>query len=93
MYSYVVVSPADVELGEQAGSSDSCDEFGDEWEWCSVSAGPFVKLPVVLHWSELSVFLFDKEEWGCELAFGLGNVSLVEVFLEECCECFLFWLG
>jgi hypothetical protein len=92
-YSYIVVSPADVELGEQAGSSDSCNEFGDEWEWCGVSAGPFVELLVVLHRSEFPVLFFDEEEWGCELALGLGDVSLVEVLLEECCKCFLFWLS
>jgi hypothetical protein len=93
VYLYVVISPADVELGEQTGSSDSCNELGDEWEWCGVSAGPFVELSVVLYWSEFPVLLFDEEEWGRELAFGFGNVSLVEVFLKECCECFLFWLG
>jgi hypothetical protein len=92
-YPYVVVSPADVELGEQAGSSDSCNEFRDEWEWCGVSTGPFVEFSVVLYWSELSVFLFDEEEWGCKLAFGLGDVSLLEVFLEEGCGCFLLRLG
>jgi hypothetical protein len=46
-----------------------------------------------LYWSQLSVFLFDEEEWSRELAFGLGDVSLVEVFLEERCQCLLFWLG
>jgi hypothetical protein len=93
VYLYVVVSPADVELGKQAGSSDSCDEFGDEWEWGGILAGPFIEFSVVLHRSELPVFLFDKEEWGCELALGLGDVSLVEVLLEECRECCLFWLS
>jgi hypothetical protein len=84
-YSYVIVSPANVELGEQAGSSDSHDEFWDEWEWCGISAGPFIELPVVLYRSKLPVFLFDEEEWGRELTFGLGDVSFVEVFLEERC--------
>jgi hypothetical protein len=55
--------------------------------------GPFVEFPVVLYWSEFPVFLFDEEEWGRELALGLGDVSLIEVFFEERCECFLFWLG
>jgi hypothetical protein len=93
MYSHVVIPPADVKFGEQAGSSDSRNKLRDKWEWCDVSAGPFVELLIVLYWSEFPVFLFNEEEWGCELALGLGDVPFVKVFLEEGCECFLFGLG
>ena len=38
----IVISPMDVELGEQFGVLEFVDEVGDEWEWIGVSSGVFI---------------------------------------------------
>ena len=89
----VVVAPSDVELREEFCSFYSRDKLGDEWEWVAVLYCPFINLPIVLHWPELSVFLFDKEEGRCVGAFRRFDVSLFQMFVHEFGECFLFCLG
>ena len=60
--SYVVVSPADVELSENLGVSQLVHEIGDEGKGVGVADGMFVDVMIVLARAESSILLFDKEE-------------------------------
>jgi hypothetical protein len=66
----VVVSPSYVEFGEQFLSGEVVDQFSDERKWVFIGDSPLVQSSIVLDWSELSVFLFDKEE-----SAGVGGVG------------------
>ena len=61
----VVVTPSDVKLGEQLGVFDLIDEVRDEGEGVGILNGVFIHVAVILIGMEATIFLFDKEEWGC----------------------------
>jgi hypothetical protein len=48
---YVVVSLANVELGEYNGSSEVADEITNEREGVLITNRPGVDFPVILYWS------------------------------------------
>jgi len=57
-----VVAIADVKLCEQVTALKLVNQLRYEQEWVVVFDSPLVKLMVVVDWSELSAFLFNKEE-------------------------------
>ena len=63
----VVVSPSDVELGEDLGIFHLVDEVLDQWERVSVLDSVGVDISIVLAGSEgvRGVLLIDKEEGAC----------------------------
>ena len=72
--SYIVVSPADVELSENLGVSQLVHEIRDEGKGVGVADGMFVDVMIVLAWAESSDLLFDKEKRG-----GLGRVGRADL--------------
>ncbi len=48
---YIVVPPADIELGEVLGSAEFVDELGDQGEQVAILDHHLVQLSVVLHWA------------------------------------------
>jgi hypothetical protein len=62
LYADIVVSLAYVKLGEYDGPSEVTNEVSYEWERVLVMNCPGIDLPVILYWSQLSVFLLDEEE-------------------------------
>jgi hypothetical protein len=62
LYAYIVVSLADVEFGEYDSSTEVTNEVPDERERVLVTNRPGINLPVILYWSQLTVFLLDEEE-------------------------------
>ena len=87
----IVVSPVDVKLGEQFGILELVDKVRDEGEWVGVMGGMFVQISVVLTGAETTVFVFNKEEWGCLGGVRRADLSAVEVFLEEVFSGFPFF--
>ena len=79
----IVVSPANIKLGEQFGVFELVDEVGDEGEWVGVLGGMFVQVAVILTRAEAAIFLLDKEEQGCLGGIRGADFSAIEVFLEE----------
>ena len=60
--SYVIVSPSNVQLGEDMCSREAICEVSDEGEGVLVLDGIRIEAPVVLYRSQLSVsFLYEKE--------------------------------
>jgi hypothetical protein len=59
---YVVVSLADIELGEYDGSAKVANEISDEWEGVLITNRPTIDLAVVLYWSQLPVLFLNEEE-------------------------------
>ena len=64
----VVISPMNVEFGEQCGLLHIIDEFWDEREWIGISDSVGVQVAVILAWTKGSILLWYKEEGG-----GLGG--------------------
>ena len=58
----IVVPPLYIQLRIDHGPSQVSDQCGDEGKRVLVVHRPLVNIPVVLHQSELPVFLLDEEE-------------------------------
>ena len=61
----VVISPTDVELGENLCPLEFIDKVGDEWERVCIMDCVFINIAVVLTGVKTTVFLFNKEERRC----------------------------
>ena len=59
----VVVSPADVELREPSFAFELIDDVISLGQRVVVAFHDSIEFPVVLDGAELSVLLFDEEEW------------------------------
>ena len=79
----IVIPPANVKLSKQFGIFKFVDEVRDEWKGISVLGGMFVQIAVILARAETTIFLLDKEEWGCLGRVGRTDLSAVKVFLKE----------
>ena len=73
--SHIVVSPPDIEFGEDLGVSQFVYEVGDERKGIGVSDGVFVDVAVVLARAKSSVLLFDEEEGRCLGRVGWADFS------------------
>ena len=61
---YVVVSPPNVEFGEDFGVLQLVYKVRDEGKGVSVANGVFIDIAVVLAGAESTIFLFDEKEGG-----------------------------
>jgi hypothetical protein len=52
----------DVKFGEYDSSTEVANEVSNEQERVLVTNRPGINLPVILYWSQLTVFLLDEEE-------------------------------
>jgi hypothetical protein len=60
----VVISGSHVHFRKESGISYFIHQFLDEGKRIAIGDGEGIKLPVVDHWSGLSVLSPSKEEWG-----------------------------
>src|SRR3984957_17950899 len=60
----VVISPANVELGEDFRVLDLVYEFRDQGKRITILHGQGIEFPIVLYRSEVARLLFDEEERG-----------------------------
>src|ERR1700722_1729760 len=60
----IVISPANVEFGEDFRVLDLVYEFGDQRKRITVLHGQGIEFPIVLDGSEVTRLLFDEEEGG-----------------------------
>src|SRR6202789_2139655 len=88
--SNVVVPPSDIQFSEVFGSFYFIRKFGNKREGISVFDGPIIQVPIVLTWSQLPVFLFDEEKWGCHRRLRRSDVSFFQVVFEEFIQFNLF---
>ena len=58
----IVVPPSYIQLGVDHSPSQLSNQCGDEGERVLVAHRPLINVLVILHWSQLPVFLFDEEE-------------------------------
>ena len=61
----IVVSPSDVELGEDFHPLEFINKVGNERKRVCITDSVFIDVVIVLTGSEATVLLFDKEERGC----------------------------
>ena len=79
--SYIVISPSNIELGEDLSISQFIYEVGDERKGIGVTDGVFVDIAIILAGAESSVLLFDEEEGGGLGGVGRADLSRGEVFV------------
>ena len=58
----VIITLANVEFGVESRSAQFVDEIANEWQRVLVTDRIAVDGAIVLHRSELAIFLFDEEE-------------------------------
>ena len=78
---YIVISPPNIEFGEDLSVSQFIYKVGDERKGVGVADGVFVNVAVVLARAESSILLFDKEERGSLGGVGQADLSRGEVFV------------
>ena len=61
--SYVIVSPSNVQFGENVCPRETVCEISDEGKGVLVLDGVRVETSVVLYGSQLSIPFFNEEEW------------------------------
>ena len=71
----VIVSPPNIELGEDGGILDFIDKVGDERQRVGVFDGMLVQVSVILARTESCVFLSYKEEARRLWRFRRSNLS------------------
>jgi hypothetical protein len=59
----IVVSPADIQLGEVVCTPETIYEVGDEQKWVDILNCLGVQCPIVLNQTEGPVLLLDEEDW------------------------------
>jgi hypothetical protein len=79
----VVVSLADIELSEQGASTEVVNSLGNKGGDVPIFLGPFVDWPIILYWSQFSIFLLNKEEVGCIWTPGFTDCSAPQVFFNK----------
>ena len=79
----VVISPMNVELGEQGGLLHVINEFQDEGEWVGISDSVGVQVVIILAWVKGSVLLWYEEEGEGLGGFQGYNLSCLKVFFDK----------
>ena len=79
----VVISPMNVEFGEQGGLLHVIDEFRDEGEWVSILDSVGIQVVVILTWMKGSILLWYKEERGCLGRLRGYDPSCLKVFFDK----------
>ena len=80
---YVVITPTNVELGEEFGLFQFIYEVSDERERVGIMDGMLVEIPVILTGAEFSILLLDKEERRGLRGFRRSDFACLEVFINE----------
>ena len=86
----IIVSPSDVEPGEDFCPLEFVDEVRNEGKRVCVTDGVFVDIAIVLTGSEATVLLFDKEERGRLWGVRGANFACLYIFVKEVLRRFLF---
>jgi hypothetical protein len=68
----IIVALAHIELGEDAGVTNTSDSWGNKQHWIEVSLCQCVRFSIVLDWPVRAVLLLKVEE-------GRGDIGLVRV--------------
>src|SRR3981189_1051455 len=74
-YPHIVISPADVELGEVLRAFKSVDEVVNEGKGVAILSGDQIERSVVLHKAKPSILLFDEEDRGAYRRFQMPNAA------------------
>src|SRR3984957_17523116 len=85
----IVISPADVEFGEDSRVLDLVYEFRDQGEGITVLHGQGIEFPVILDRSEVTRLLFDEEEGGRDWRFRRAETTGFQIFFKEIVELLL----
>ena len=88
----IVVSLAEIHLGEQLSSLQLLGQLSDKGEWIVVLDCVFVKIVVVLYHSLLSIFLRDEEYRRSLRRLKRSDVAFLGLIIYEVRYFFLFLL-
>ena len=79
----VVVTPTNIHLGEDFCGRQHINQFSNEGEGITVFDHSVIEFVIILCGTELSVFLFDKEEGGGHGRGRRSDMSGFDVFCKE----------
>ena len=82
-YADIVIPSAYIELCKIPSTFQPIEEIGDEWDWVTVFHRDIIQMAIILYRSESSIFLFDKEEWGCHWRLRQTDVHFLQVLIKE----------
>ena len=91
--SYIVISPPNIEFGEDLSVSQFIYEVRDERKGVGVADGVFIDVAVVLARAESSILLFDEEERRGLGGVGRADLPRGEVFVQKVFSGFAFIWG
>ena len=86
----IIISPLDVEFGEESGVFHVIDQLRNEWERIPIVDGMAVKVAIILTRMKCSILFRNEEEWGSLWGFGGYNASGLQMFFDESFAGFLF---
>jgi len=86
----IIIPPLNVKLGEDSGVFEFVDDVRDERERILVLDRERVQLMVVLHWTEFTILLLDKEERRSKRGNQGSDITLSGHIIEESIEGGLF---
>src|ERR1700722_19434542 len=86
----IVISPTNVEFGEDVRILDLVYEFGDQRKGVTILHGQGIEFPVVLDRSEITRFLFDEEEGGGDRLFRRTDSTGFQILFKEFVQFLLF---
>ena len=79
----IIVSPVDVELGENFAIFELIYEVGYKGKWVSVLGGVRVKIAIILTGSKGPILFGHEEEWECLSRLEFNDLTIFEVFFNE----------
>ena len=89
--SYIIVSPTDIELGEDASVLEFINDIRNEGEGILTFDRKAIKLSVVLNWLKFTILFLHKEERRGEWGLGFPNVPMVQHVFKEHIKGLLFF--
>jgi hypothetical protein len=79
----IVVSPADIKLGEVTCTPEAIDEIGNEWKWIDILDCLCIQCPIVLEQLERPILLRNKEYQCCHGGLGGADPTQCQILFNE----------
>jgi len=90
---HIVEPPAEVEYGEELGTTEVGQDIGDEGEGVGVLDHDLIQLLIVLYEAKQTILLLDEEHRGSHRGLGWMDAAICKVLLEEVIKLLLFCRG
>jgi hypothetical protein len=76
MYADLVITRAEIDLGEHPGTMELVSEVINQGDWESIFDGDVVEGMIINAHSQIPILLFDEEHWGTIRGYTWFNRSI-----------------